>query len=220
MIPPEDATDEALLAHYADPSRPAAEREVVFHRLVTRYQRRIFAVCYRVLGSSTDAEDATQETFLRLARNAASFRGDAKVSTWVYRIARNASTDHVRYDARRPSTPVDDLTRVGHEPEAEDAIAASETAVTVRAALAQLDERSRTLLLLVAVEGLSYAEAAEVVDLPVGTVKSRVSRARVKLGQLLTDPTVAPADAPPPRSEGPPAQADPGGATPIRGPPR
>jgi RNA polymerase sigma-70 factor, ECF subfamily len=220
MIPAEDATDEALLAHYADASRPAAEREVVFHRLVTRYQRRVFAVCYRVLGSSSDAEDATQETFLRLARNAGSFRGDAKVSTWVYRIARNVSTDHIRYDARRPSTPVDDLTRVGHEPEAEDALAASETAATVRAALAQLDERSRTLLLLVAVEELSYAEAAEVVDLPVGTVKSRVSRARVKLCELLAEPLEAPADLPRTSSDGHPPAPGPGGPSPIRGPPR
>jgi RNA polymerase sigma-70 factor, ECF subfamily len=219
MIPPEDAPDEALLAHYADASRPAAEREVVFHRLVTRYQRRVFAVCFRVLGSTTDAEDATQETFLRLARNAGSFRGDAQVSTWVYRIARNVSTDHVRYQARRPSTPVDDLTRIGHEPEADDAIAASDTAVAVRGALAQLDERSRLLLVLVAVEGLSYAEAAEVVDLPVGTVKSRVSRARVRLGELLAEPAdEQTAGLRPPAGE-PMSGADPGGTTPIRGPP-
>jgi RNA polymerase sigma-70 factor, ECF subfamily len=218
MIPPEDAPDEVLLAHYADASRPAAEREVVFHRLVSRYQRRVFAVCYRVLGSGEDAEDAAQETFLRLARNAGSFRGDSQVSTWVYRIARNVSTDHVRYDARRPSTPVDDLTRVGDEPEAEDAVAASETAVAVRGALAQLDERSRTLLLLVAVEGLSYAEAAEAADLPVGTVKSRVSRARVRLGELLAPSPERPST---PRSvaERPPTPTDQGGATPIRGPP-
>jgi RNA polymerase sigma-70 factor, ECF subfamily len=219
VIPPEDAPDEALLAHFADASRPAAEREVVFHRLVTRYQRRVFAVCYRVLGSSSDAEDATQETFLRLARNAGSFRGDAQVSTWVYRIARNVSTDHVRYDARRPSTPVDDLTRVGHEPEAEDAIAASETAVAVRAALAQLEERSRILLLLVAVEGLSYAEAAEVVDLPVGTVKSRVSRARVRLGELLAEPATDPARPPRLAADENASGLEPGGSTTIRGPP-
>jgi RNA polymerase sigma-70 factor, ECF subfamily len=219
VIPPEDAPDEALLAHFADASRPAAEREVVFHRLVTRYQRRVFAVCYRVLGSSADAEDATQETFLRLARNAGSFRGDAQVSTWVYRIARNVSTDHVRYDARRPSTPVDDLTRVGNEPEAEDAIAASETAVAVRAALAQLEERSRTLLLLVAVEGLSYAEAAEVVDLPVGTVKSRVSRARVRLGERLAEPAADTARPPRVAADETGSGLEPGGSTPIRGPP-
>jgi RNA polymerase sigma-70 factor, ECF subfamily len=218
MLPPEDATDAELLAHYADTSHPAATREVVFHRLVTRYQRRIFAVCFRVLGSSADAEDATQETFLRIARNADRYRGEAQVSTWIYRIARNVSTDHVRYDARRPSTPVDDLTRLGDEPEAEDALSARETALTVRDALDQLDERSRTLLVLVAVEGLSYAEAAEATGLPTGTVKSRVSRARVRLGELLADPTEAPVLGQPPSAAAPPA-TDHDGTKPIRGPP-
>jgi RNA polymerase sigma-70 factor, ECF subfamily len=218
MLPPEDAPDAELLAHYADTSQPAATREVVFHRLVTRYQRRIFAVCFRVLGSSADAEDATQETFLRIARNADRYRGEAQVSTWIYRIARNVSTDHVRYDARRPSTPVDDLTRLGDEPEAEDALSARETAMTVRDALDQLDERSRTLLLLVAVEGLSYAEAAEATGLPTGTVKSRVSRARVRLGELLADTPQASTLEQAPSTDAPPA-TDHGGTTHIRGPP-
>jgi RNA polymerase sigma-70 factor, ECF subfamily len=218
MLPPEDASDPALLAHYADASGSAATREVAFHRLVTRYQRRVFAVCYRVLGSSADAEDATQETFLRIARNADRYRGEAQVSTWVYRIARNVSTDHVRYDARRPSTPVDDLTRVGDEPQAEDTLAAHETAMGVRDALAQLDELSRTLLLLVAVEGLTYAEAAEATGLPTGTVKSRVSRARVRLGVLLADPAETEArDAP---TAGAPPPGDQDGTAPIRGPTR
>jgi RNA polymerase sigma-70 factor, ECF subfamily len=219
VLPPDDASDATLLAHFADTTRPAAVREIVFHRLVSRYQRRIFAVCYRVLGSTADAEDATQETFLRIARNADRYRGEAQVSTWIYRIARNVSTDHVRYDARRPSTPVDDLTTVGHEAEADDLLAASETAVAVRAALDRLDERSRMLLVLVAVEGLSYAEAAEAADLPVGTVKSRVSRARVQLGELLAAPADGPAVDPTVRAHPAPSTTDPGGTGPIRGPP-
>jgi RNA polymerase sigma-70 factor, ECF subfamily len=219
VLPPDDAPDATLLAHYADTTRPAAVREIVFHRLVSRYQRRIFAVCYRVLGSTADAEDATQETFLRIARNADRYRGEAQVSTWIYRIARNVSTDHVRYDARRPSTPVDDLTTVGHEAEADDLLAASETAVAVRAALDRLDERSRMLLVLVAVEGLSYAEAAEAADLPVGTVKSRVSRARVQLGELLAAAADGPAVDPTVRARPAPSSTEPGGTDPIRGPP-
>ncbi|HSK24368.1 MAG TPA: sigma-70 family RNA polymerase sigma factor [Egicoccus sp.] len=195
---PTPDSDEAVLARYADVALPSGEREAAFHELVQRYQRRLFAVCLRVLGSPSDAEDAVQETFVRLARGAASFRGDAKLSTWLYRIARNVCTDHVRYDARRPSTPVEDVTAVGNEPVADDVIAARETAMTVEAALAQLDEQSRMLLLLVAVEGLSYADAAASVDLPVGTVKSRVSRARVRLGELLADRLEA--DAPPRRA--------------------
>lgn len=191
-------SDEAVLARFTDASLSTGQREAAFHELVHRYQRRLFAICVRVLGSPSDAEDAVQETFVRLARGAESFRGDAKLSTWLYRVARNVCTDHVRYDARRPSTPVEDITAVGTEPVADDVIGARETAMTVEAALAQLDEQSRMLLLLVAVEGLSYAEAAASLDLPVGTVKSRVSRARVRLGELLAERLET--DAPAPRS--------------------
>jgi RNA polymerase sigma-70 factor, ECF subfamily len=218
MVPAEDAPDAALLAHYADASAPAATREVAFHRLVQRYQRRVFAVCFRVLGSSADAEDAAQETFLRIARNAGRYRGEAQVSTWVYRIARNVATDRVRYEARRPATPVDDLTLVGqHEPATDDLTSATTTSMVLREALAELDERSRTLLLLVAVEGLTYAEAAEATGVAVGTVKSRVSRARVRLGELLADepadgPTGRPAAATPP-------DRGPDGPARVRGPP-
>ena len=188
-------TDEHVLATYVDAERSRADREAAFHELMGRYHRRVFAVCFRVLNDRSDAEDATQETFVKLARNAASFRGEAKLSTWLYRVARNVCTDHVRYDARRPSTPVDDLTTVGDEPVVADLVAARDTALSVQAALARLDEPSRRLLLLVAVDGLSYAEAAAVADLAVGTVKSRISRARVRLGELLAD-TPDPAGSP------------------------
>jgi RNA polymerase sigma-70 factor, ECF subfamily len=200
VLRPAELSDEAAVAVYADEDRPRGEREAAFRVLVERYQRRLFAVCVRVLGSSADAEEAVQETFVRLARHAATFRGEAQLSTWLYRVARNVCTDHVRYDARRPSTPVHDVTAVADEPEADDVVGARETAITVEAALARLDERSRSLLLLVAVDGLSYAEAAEVADLPVGTVKSRVSRARVRLGELLADAAI---DAGPQPARGP-----------------
>lgn len=186
-------SDEQVLAVYADDALPRGRRESAFTELVDRFQRRVFAVCRRTLGGDTsDAEDATQEVFLRLARSAGTFRGDAKLSTWLYSVARNVATDRVRHDARRPSTPVADVTdatAVGrdHVALAPDHHAQVETAGDLAAALAELDDTSRTLLLLVAVEGLSYAEAAAAVDLAVGTVKSRVSRARVRLGQLLGD---------------------------------
>ena len=181
----EAVADEQVLAIYVDETRSASEREAAFGELVVRYRRRLFAVCLRVLRSPADAEDAVQETFVKLARSADGFRGEAKLSTWLYRVARNVCTDRVRHDARRPATPVEDVAAVSDEPDADDHLAARETAMAIQDALAHLDERSRTLLLLIAVDGLSYAEAAEVVDLPVGTVKSRVSRARVRLGELL-----------------------------------
>ncbi len=182
-----DIDDQQLLSSFVDVTRSRNDRELAFQELVVRYRHRVFAVCFRVLDDHADAEDATQETFVKLARGADGFRGDAKLSTWLYRVARNVCTDRIRYEARRPSTPVDDVAAVGTEPSVADASEAHATATVVGAALARLDERSRQLLLLVAVDGLSYAEVAEVVDLPVGTVKSRVSRARVQLGMLLAD---------------------------------
>jgi len=189
-------TDEMLLTRYLDVSVPVARREAAFDALVERYRRRLFVVCYQVLGHAQDAEDATQETFVRLARRGGGFRGEAKLSTWLYRVARNVSIDQVRHDARRPSTPVAEI-RTIEEPVVEDHTEASATADALRTALAGLDERSRRLLLLVTVEGLSYADAAAATGLPVGTVKSRVSRARLRLGELL-------AEAPDQRPEGAP----------------
>ncbi len=194
----DEEEDEELLARYLDADLPRADRETAFHRLVDRYHRRVFAVCLPVLGSVTDAEDATQETFLKLARYAGSFRGEARLSTWLYRVARNVCTDHVRHDARRPATPVAEVGDLAHAPVEPDSSAGTDAAVSISGALAQLDPLSRQLLVLVAVEGLSYADAAAAADLATGTVKSRVSRARVRLADLLAgEPGAGPASSEP-----------------------
>lgn len=184
--------DEDLLAAYVDATGARGTRESAFHELLDRYERRVYAICFRQLGSHDDAQEATQDTFLHLARRADQFRGDAKLSTFVYRIAVNASRDLARKHARRPQTPVADVTRAqidsGTDPDvAPDDVAALETSMLVHAALAQLDDLSRTLLILCSVEGLSYPEAAEILDMPVGTIKSRVFRARARLAELLGD---------------------------------
>ncbi|MEX2324817.1 MAG: RNA polymerase sigma factor [Nitriliruptoraceae bacterium] len=180
-------TDEQVLATYVDRSAPRALREAAFHVLVDRYHRRLFSVCLRILRSQQDAEDAVQETFVRLARKAEEFRGDAALSTWLYRVAHNVCTDHVRYDARRPATPVDDIVVLAGARAGDDEFAAHDTADHIKHALDQLDEQSRMLLLLVAIDGLSYDQAAEATGLAVGTVKSKISRARLKLGKLLSE---------------------------------
>lgn len=215
-------TDEAVLAVYADVDQPVSHREQAFQELVGRYQHRLFSICVRVLGSPADAEDAVQETLLRLARSASSFRGDAQLSTWLYRVARNVCTDHVRYAARRPATPVEDIGELPQAGVADDLVTAHDTARTIADALARLDERSRTLVLLVGVDGLSYAEAAEVVGVAVGTAKSRVSRARAALGRMLA----AGEDPDPTRRRGEPGpdvaapRPDATGGRAPRGPPR
>ncbi len=184
-IPTEELSDEEVLARFIDDRLPVRTREAAFHTLVDRYHRRIFAICFQVLRSHVDAEDATQETFVKLARGAAGFRGDAQLSTWLYRVARNVCTDHVRHDVRRPATPVadpGDLDAALSEP---DTTAGTDEHLAVAEALDTLDPLSRQALVLVAIEGLTYAEAGVVMGLPVGTVKSRVSRARGRLATVL-----------------------------------
>jgi RNA polymerase sigma-70 factor, ECF subfamily len=184
-VPSEAHSDEEVLARFVDDQLPVGTREAAFHTLVDRYHRRIFAICFHVLRSRADAEDATQETFVKLARGAAGFRGDAQLSTWLYRVARNVCTDHVRHDARRPATPVADPGDLADAPSEPDTTAGTDERLAVTAALDTLDPLSRQALVLVAIEGLTYAEAAIVTDLPVGTVKSRVSRARARLATVL-----------------------------------
>lgn len=192
MTPGEDPSDEELVAVYVDAARSRYAREDAFRDLVTRYQRRVFAICVRELGNRSDAEDATQDTFVHLARKAHQFRGDSRWSTFVYRVAVNACRDMQRRQARRPQTPVEDVTEAqvaaGMTPDvAPDEVTGRETALQVQEALATLDELSRTLIVLCAIEGLSYPEAAEVLDMPVGTIKSRMFRARAQLAEVLAD---------------------------------
>lgn len=192
MSPMVDLADEDVVALYVDATRPRGERETAFAEVVRRYERRVFGICLRQLGNRTDAEDAAQDTFVHLARRAQQFRGDSRWSTFVYRVAVNACRDLQRREGRRPHVPVADVTEAqlgaGVTPDtAPDEVTGRETALVVQAALAQLDELSRTLIVLCAIEGLSYPEAATVLDMPVGTIKSRVFRARARLADLLAD---------------------------------
>lgn len=182
-----DATDEDLLRAA---QQGGAQREQAFLELVDRYERRVYGICYRFFGNHADAQDATQDTFLSIARRAGSFRGDSKLSTWIYRIAVNACKDLARARSRRPQTLVEDVQEAADASgtmlaASDDAFGLVEVADDVADALAQLDEVSRTLIILCAIEGRDYAEVAEVMDLPIGTVKSRVFRARAKLAPLL-----------------------------------
>ena len=192
MIGLDEHADEDVVVVYVDAGRPRGDREAAFAELVRRYDRRVFAICLRQLGSRADAEDAAQDTFVHLARKAHQFRGDSRWSTFVYRVAVNACRDLQRREGRRPHVSVADVTdaqaAAGITPDtAADEVAGRETALVVQAALARLDELSRTLIVLCAIEGLSYPEAAEILDMPVGTIKSRVFRARAQLAEMLAE---------------------------------
>jgi RNA polymerase sigma-70 factor, ECF subfamily len=180
----EAGRDAASLATYLDAEASRADREAAFADLMARHARRVYAVCLRVLRDHADAEEAAQETFVRLARSADRFRGEAALSTWLYRVAHNTCTDLVRREARRPRTPVADVATVAGLADPDGAEERAELA-DLGAALAQLEDDARVALLLVAVDGWSYAEVAAATDVAVGTVKSRVSRARTRLADLL-----------------------------------
>lgn len=221
MTPLDELADEDVVAAYVDATAPRGRREAAFSELVTRYQRRVFGICLRQLGNRTDAEDATQDTFVHLARKADQFRGDSRFSTFVYRVAVNACRDLQRREGRRPSTPVADIAEVAGGSSADvapDEVAGRETAMQVEAALARLDDLSRTLIVLCAIEGLSYPEAATILDMPVGTIKSRVFRARAQLAEWLAEGDDAGADGPLDREGRPPAADVPQARRP-RGPP-
>lgn len=185
------ATDEDLLAAYLE----GRDGEGAFASLVDRYERRVYAICHRYFGDATDAEDATQETFINIARRAGSFQGGSKLSTWIYRVSVNTCHDMARRRARRPQTPVADVVAVADAAASHDSIGwdpgdpaeYSEVAGRVGAALAQLDEVSRALIVLVSIEGRSYEEASAILDVPIGTAKSRVHRARARLADLLVE---------------------------------
>ncbi|HEY75414.1 MAG TPA: sigma-70 family RNA polymerase sigma factor [Thermoflexia bacterium] len=166
-----------------------------FNELVLTYQHRIYNLAYRILGDPAAAEDATQETFIAAYRKIGSFRGGSFVS-WLLRIVANRCYDELRRQKRRPTTSweafgeIDEeanpaLINGGESPE--ERAERAELARFLQAAISTLPPDQRVVLVLSDVEGLSYAEIAETVRVPVGTVKSRLARARARLRDLLQE---------------------------------
>jgi len=156
-----------------------------FGHLVLRYQDRVFHTLVRVLGSRDDARDVVQDTFVQAFVKLDSFRGDAKFSTWLYRIAMNLALSHRR--RRRPTESLD-VTKenVGQEPETQQPTAAQdlierERAEVLQQALLKLGDDHRQILVLRELESCSYDTISEILELPVGTVRSRLFRARLQL---------------------------------------
>ena len=176
---PESASDADLLARHVagDPG--------AFGELVARHQDRLWAVAFRTLGDREDAADAVQDALLSAFRGAAGFRGGAAVTTWLHRIVVNACIDLVRRRAARPATALpDDVADIGAD---RDPVAAHETSLAVTAALRTLPTEQAAALVLVDVEGFSVAEAAGILEVAEGTVKSRCARGRARLAPLLRD---------------------------------
>jgi RNA polymerase sigma-70 factor, ECF subfamily len=150
-----------------------------FEVLVRDYQGDVWRLCFHLLHSETLAEDAVQETFVRVYRFLPRYRGDSKFSTWLLSIARNCALDELRRGARRR--------RVSERLTAQPAGGASDpgAALEVRDALGDLSVELREPVVLIDMLGMSYREASRLLGVPEGTVKSRVHRARELLVQAL-----------------------------------
>lgn len=165
-----------------------------FERLVNRYSKNVYNIALRMVRSPEDAEDLSQEAFLKAYRSLSSFRGDSKFSVWLYRIVSNVCLDHIRKKKKENEVSLSVEDDDGEETELEisDISLSPEsllekklTVESVRNGLDSLPEDSRRILLLREIQGLSYDEISGVLDLDPGTVKSRISRARKKLCAFL-----------------------------------
>jgi RNA polymerase sigma-70 factor (ECF subfamily) len=143
---------------------------------VRRTQPEVWRVCAR-LGSRGDADDLTQEVYLRALPALARFRADASARTWLLQVARHVCADHVRRAGRRRAL----LDRLAQRGDREEAVPERTGEVDLDDAIAALDDDRRVAFVLTQVAGLSYAEAAEVCEVPIGTIRSRVARARADL---------------------------------------
>lgn len=176
-------TDAELLAAHADGDPEA------FGEVVRRHRDRLWAVAIRTLGDREEAADAVQDALVSAFRaggpggGSSAFRGEAAVTTWLHRIVVNACLDRVRRAAARPADPLPEQDLPSRGP---DQVAARETALDVTAALARIPAEQRAALVLVDMYGWSVDDAADVLDCPTGTVKSRCARGRARLLPLLS----------------------------------
>jgi RNA polymerase sigma-70 factor, ECF subfamily len=168
--------DQALARAAANGDRRALEV------LLDRHVDRVHALCRRVLANPEDALDATQDALIAIARGIGSFDGRSAFTTWLYRVATNAALDELRRRSRRPM-PVEELPEPASTSSGlEDRVGAR---LDVDAALAQLPDEFRVAVVLRDLCDLDYAEIATVLDVPPGTVRSRIARGRAALSELL-----------------------------------
>jgi len=166
-----------------------------FNELVLAYQDRVYNLAYRILGDPAAAEDATQETFIAAYRRLSTFRGGSFLS-WLMRTVANRCYDELRRQKRRPSVSWESFGEMDEEanpflvnghPTPEEATQQAELTRFLQAAIIALPPDQRIVLVLSDVEGMNYQEIAETVRIPVGTVKSRLARARARLRDLLQE---------------------------------
>ncbi len=176
--------------------------QAALHALLENYNRRVYSIIYRMVGHPEDAADLTQDALIRILTNLNQFHGRSAFSTWVYRIAMNIAISHLRKKNRTPShfgvnpstldTQLEDQRensekpRFFGEPDATSSVEQSERRCTLNAAFTTLSEDARALIVLRDMQGLEYQHISSICELPIGTVKSRLFRARVALRKAIS----------------------------------
>jgi len=150
-----------------------------FETLLAAYQDKVFRLCYSMLGDGAQAEDAAQESFLRIWKSMERYRGDAAIGTWIFLITRNVCLTAISKRGTRRSAPIEEAERV--TPPAPD------RERDVAHLVAQLPENYRQVIMLFYMEDKSYEEVARMLDLPMGTVKTYLYRARKQLAKMVKE---------------------------------
>jgi RNA polymerase sigma-70 factor (ECF subfamily) len=172
--------------------------ERAFRELIEEHRDRVYNITFRMLGNRAEAEDVAQEVFVQVFKTIESFRGDSKFSTWLYRIAVNQSKNRIKYLARRHDRDRDELDESSNgqhgavgaigapQPKSPDrALESVQMERVLQAAINELDEDQRIVVVLRDIEDLSIEEICKICDLADGTVKSRLHRARAVLRKKL-----------------------------------
>ncbi len=188
-LAPGPDSDEALIRGFLDGSADC------FEELVRKHETQVFNLACRVLGNRTDAADACQETFVLLLRKLHTFRGESSFSTWLYRVSLNVCRDHLRKQKKQPvpAPPPEDqprpeeLLEAGESFDPEAIFEQVETADRVQSAIAKLPPKFKEVIYLHDIKGFNYAEVADILSVAIGTVKSRLNRARIRLAQELRE---------------------------------
>lgn len=173
--------------------------EAAFNEIVRLYQERVFRLVLRMLGDRAEAEDVAQEVFITVFKSIDGFRGDSKLSTWLYRVATNHCKNRLKYLERRARGKKKEFDEITEHDAVESATMnpsaqvarpdqqaeANQIEIIVRAAIMELDEDQRVLVIMRDVENMSYEEIQQETGLPEGTVKSRLHRARLALAKTV-----------------------------------
>jgi RNA polymerase sigma-70 factor, ECF subfamily len=176
-----------------------ARDEHAFSLLVLAYERRVLSLVIRMLGHREEARELTQEVFIQVFKSLDSFRGEAKLSTWIYRVAINMCKNRTKYLRVRHTDAQEDFadvaervsmneaqrSTVSHVERPDEAVAGRQIERIVQAGIAELEDSFRECLVLRDVEELSYEEVSQITGLPLGTVKSRIHRARILLREYV-----------------------------------